>query len=105
MYWLDGTGYKDVKSKFYKNGRWDREGIKNHLALPCMNRADVIDVAEVTAPQQAVTSTVGKAREQIGYTRADYTTGMLGKIMPGGGKQITPDPARTSAVTRLTGTP
>jgi len=30
---------------------------------------------------------------------------MLGKIMPGGGKQITPDASKTSAVTRLTGTP
>ena len=70
-----------------------------------MNRADVIDVAEVTKPQQAVLSTVGKAHEQIAYTKANYTTGMLGKIMPGGGTQIAPDPTKTSAVTRLKGTP
>ena len=105
MYWLDEAGYKDVKSRYYKNGNWDREGVKNYLALPCMNRADVVDMAEVTAPQKAIESTVGIAREQIAYSRGDYSTGMLGKIMPGGGKQITPDPAKTSAVTRLTGTP
>ncbi|MDH5653118.1 MAG: hypothetical protein OEZ39_14775 [Gammaproteobacteria bacterium] len=105
MYWLDESGYQDVKSKYYKNGQWDKEGVKNHLALPCMNRADVIDVAEVTAPQTAMESTVGVAREQIAYTKGDYSTGMMGKIMPGGGKQITPDPSKTSAVTRLTGTP
>lgn len=104
-YWLDETGYQDVKLKYYNNGQWDKEGIKNHLALPCMNRADVIDVAEVTKPQVVLESTVGKAREQIAYTNADYTTGMLGKIMPGGGKQITPDPTKTSVVTRMKGTP
>ena len=105
MYWLDDTGYRDVKAKFYKDGQWDKEGVKNHLALPCMNRADAIDMVEVTQPQTALQSTVGKAREQIAYTKSDSTTGMLGKIMPGGGKQITPDHTKTSAVTRGKGTP
>jgi len=105
MYWLDEAGYNNVKKEYYNNGQWNKEGVKNFLALPCMNRADVIDVATVTEDQQAIESTVGIAREQIAYTRTDYSTGMLGKIMPGKGIQITPDPSKTSAVTRLTGTP
>ena len=105
MYWLDEAGYQDVKSKFYKDGVWDKEGVKNHLALPCYNRADVIDTATVTQSQTAIQSTIGKATEQIGYTRGDYSTGMLGKIMPGGGTQITPDANAISTVSRLSGTP
>ncbi len=105
MYWLDEQGYQAMKKDYYIDGKWNKEGVKNYLSLPCMNRADVIDVATVTEDQQAIESTVGVAREQIGYTRDDYRTGMLGKIMPGGGKQITPDPSKTSAVTRLAGTP
>ena len=104
-YWLDEAGYQDVKAKFYKDGVWDKEGVKNHLALPCYNRADVIDTATVTRSQTAVASTIGKATEQIGYTRGDYSTGMLGKIMPGGGTQISPDPSKLSSVTRLQGAP
>jgi len=105
MYWLDEAGYKDVKAKFYKNGYWDREGIKNYLALPCYNRADVIDATTVTKPQKALESTIGKATEQIGYTNGDHSTGMLSKIMPGKGRQITPDPSAIAPVTRLSGTP
>ncbi|WP_105103486.1 hypothetical protein [Microbulbifer pacificus] len=105
MYWTDEAGYQDVKSKFYKDGVWDREGVKNYLALPCYNRADVIDTATVTQPHTAVESTIGIATEQIGYTEGSYSTGMLGKIMSGGGSQITPDSKAISTVTRLTGTP
>ena len=90
---------------FMTPSSWDKEGVKNHLALSCYNRADVIDTATVTQRQTAIQSTIGKATEQIGYTRGDYSTGMLGKIMPGGGAQITPDANAISTVSRLPGTP
>jgi len=105
MYWLDEAGYQDIKSKYYKDGVWNKEGVKNHLSLPCMNRADVIDVVEVTESHKAIESTVGVAREQVAYSKDNYTTGMMGKIMPGGGKQITPDSNKISSVIRLKGTP
>lgn len=108
-YWLDESGYQDVKARFHKDGAWDREGVKNYLALPCANRANVIDTATVQKPHVAVESTIGTATEQLGYTKGDYSTGMMGKIMPGGGTQVAPSmdsgPNGTvSAVTRLTET-
>lgn len=104
-YWMDEAAYKDVKSKYYQNGNWDREGVKNYLALPCYNRADVIDTATVTEPHTAIESTIGKATEQIGYTKGDASTGMMEKAMSGGGTQITPNPSSISSVTRLSSTP
>ena len=105
MYWTDETGYQNVKTRFCNNGAWDKEGIKNYLALPCYNRADAIDTAEVTQPQFAIRSQIGLATEQIGYSNSDYTTGMMGKIMPGGGSQITPRAQCLSPVSRMKGTP
>ena len=104
-YWLDEAGYKDVKAKFYKDGSWDREGLKNYLALPCSNRADVIDTATVEKPHTVVESDIGKATEEIGYTREDHSTGMMAKIMSGGGTQMAPNPNALSEVNRLEGTP
>ena len=105
MYWTDEVGYQDVKTRFCNHGDWDKEGIKNYLALPCYNRADTIDTAEVTQPQFAIRSKIGLATEQIAYTNSDYTTGMMGKIMPGGGSQITPNAQYLSSVSRLKDTP
>lgn len=105
MYWTNEEGYQDVKTRFYKNEEWDKDGIKNYLALPCYNRADTIDAAEVTKPQFAIRSKIGLATEQIAYTNSDYTTGMMGKIMPGGGLQLTPNAQCLSSVRRLKGTP
>jgi hypothetical protein len=104
-YWMDESMYQDVKGKFYKDGQWDKEGVKNFLALPCYNRAEVIDTATVTKPHAAIESTIAKATEQIGYTKGDYSTGMIGKTMAGGGRQITPQMNSISAVTRVIETP
>ncbi|MCG6202891.1 hypothetical protein, partial [Psychromonas antarctica] len=92
-YWLDEEGLAAVKKDFYKDGIWDKDGIKNSLALPCFNRANAMDVVEITEPTSVVESTLGKASELIQYTADDgYSTGLIGKIMPGGGTQITPNP-------------
>lgn len=93
-YWLDDAGFKDVQSKYYRDGQWDKEGVKNYLALPCFNRATDISTVQVTQHTTVVESRIVKARELIQYTEGSgYTTGMIGKIMPGGGKQITANPA------------
>ncbi|MCF6258056.1 MAG: hypothetical protein L3K25_17455 [Gammaproteobacteria bacterium] len=98
-YLLDETGMADVKDKYFKQGHWDKEGVKNYLALPCFNGASQIDAMEVTMPTTGIQATIGKATELLRYDGADgYTTGTIGKIMGGGGKQITLD---TSALKLL----
>jgi len=100
-YLLDEAGMSDVKGKYFKQGHWDKEGIKDYLALPCFNAASQIDVMEVTKPTTGIQSTIGKATELLRYDGADdYTTGTIGKIMGGGGRQITLD---TSALKLLSG--
>jgi len=91
-YLLDEAGMDDVKSKYFKQGHWDKEGVKDYLALPCFNQASTIDVMTVTKPTTGIQSTIGKATERLRYDGADgYTTGTMGKIMGGGGRQITLD--------------
>lgn len=98
-YWMDEAEFKNVESKYFKNGQWDKEGVKNYLALPCFNRATDITTVQVTQPTTGLTSTVVKARELVKYTDSSgYTTGMLGKIMGGGGQQITVNPAHVTKV-------
>ena len=100
-YLLDGAGMNDVKEKYFKQGHWDREGVKDYLALPCFNQASTIDVMEVTTPTTGIQSTIGKATELLRYDGTDgYTTGTIGKIMGGGGSQTTLD---TSALKLLPG--
>ena len=91
-YLLDEASMDDVKSKYFKQGHWDKEGVKDYLALPCFNQASTIDVMTVTKPTTGIQSTIGKATERLRYDGADgYTTGTMGKIMGGGGRQITLD--------------
>lgn len=98
-YWMDEAEFKNVESKYFKNGQWDKEGVKNYLALPCFNRATDITTVQVTQPTTGLTSTVVKARELVKYTDSSgYTTGMLGKIMGGGGQQITVNPAHVTKI-------
>jgi hypothetical protein len=100
-YLLDEAGMNDVKEKYFKQGHWDKEGVKDYLALPCFNQASTIDAMEVTTPTTGIQSTVGKATELLRYDGTDsYTTGTLGKIMGGGGIQTTLD---TSALKLLPG--
>ena len=92
---------QDVREKYFKQGHWDREGVKDYLALPCFNAASSIDVMEVIEPTTGIRAKIGKATELLRYDGADgYTTGTLGKIMGGGGHQITLD---TSALKLLSG--
>jgi len=49
-YLLDEAGMNDMKEKYFKQGHWDKESVKDYLALPCFNQASTIDVMEVTQP-------------------------------------------------------
>ncbi len=60
-YLLDEAGMNDVKEKYFKQGHWDKKGVKDYLALPCFNAASHIDVMEVIKPVTGIQSTVGKA--------------------------------------------
>lgn len=94
-YWLDESGYhyQEVQKTFFKDGVLNKDGVKNHLALPCFNRANSLHIVELTEKSTVVESTIGKASELIQYVdNSGYNTGLLGKIMPGGGTQITADP-------------
>jgi len=91
-YLLDEAGMEEVKSKYFKQGHWDKEGVKDYLAFPCFNAASQIDVMEVTKPTTGIQSTIGKATELLRYEGTDgYSTGTIGKIMGGGGTQATLD--------------
>ncbi|WP_369985196.1 hypothetical protein [Thalassolituus sp.] len=93
-YWMDEKGFSDMKSQYLKDGEWDRESVKNSMALPCFNRANSIDIAEVTETHMVVESDIGVAREILQYSNDQgYSTGFTGKIMPGGGTQIAPNPS------------
>ncbi|REL26621.1 hypothetical protein DXX93_08555 [Thalassotalea euphylliae] len=100
-YWMDKKSYMDVEVRFYKNGQWDKEGIKNYLALPCYNTADTFEKIEVLEEHTLVKSTIGEASELIGYTRGDFSTGLTSKTMSGGGIQVSPDASKLGEVIRL----
>jgi len=94
-YWLDEKSLADVETEFFRQGYWDKEGVKGYLALPCFNRANDMITVELTEDQTVVKSTIGKATELLRYDGADgYTTGILNKTMNGGGTQISPNARR-----------
>ena len=92
-YLLDEAGFRDVQERFHRDGHWDREGVKNYLALPCYNQAGQIDVLEVIQPTDAVKADIGPATELLQYYDPDssYATDLMRKTMPGGGTQVTID--------------
>jgi hypothetical protein len=89
-YWLDENGFNDVKGKYEKDGVWDRQGVKNYLALPCNNRADTIVEGVVKQANTGVESTVSPAEENVTNIAPDGTVVPSVLELPGGGKQVTP---------------
>ncbi len=89
-FWLDRTAFDDVQSKFQRDGVWDRQGVKDYLALPCFNKADGIVQGTVTRDCVGVQSTVGPATENVSYIAADGTVVRGAPSMPGGGQQLSP---------------
>ena len=60
-----------MKRRFYRDGVWDRQGVKDYLALPCKNRADALDMVEVAEEHTLVKSTIVGAREKVRYIAED----------------------------------
>ena len=97
-YWLDQDGFNDVQSRFYDadTDAWDRQGVKDYLALPCFNRADTICNGVVNTDNTGLSSTIGQATENITYTSPDSTVIQGSGSMSGGGTQVTPAPGTVS---------
>ena len=89
-YWMDEAGYKDVESKFKQGDLWDRQGVKDYLALPCFNKADGLVQGVVSEDHVGVESTLGQATENVTYQAADGTVVPRDLALPGGGQQVTP---------------
>jgi hypothetical protein len=89
-YWLDEKSFREMELKHKKDGAWDRQGVKNELALPCANRADGIVEAKVLEDHVGVESTVGPATENVTYRAADGTVIERSLSLPGGGTQLSP---------------
>jgi hypothetical protein len=89
-FWMDEAGYKDVASKFKQGELWDRQGVKNYLALPCFNKADGLVQGVVSEDHVGVKSTLGQATENVTYQAADGTVVPRALSLPGGGQQVTP---------------
>ena len=90
-----------MKRRFYRDGVWDRQGVKDYLALPCKNRADALDMVEVAEEHTLVKSTIVGARERVTYFGADGAVVELRHEMNGGGTQVFPDPNKLGEVRRL----
>lgn len=91
-YWMDEAGFKDVESNFKHGEQWDRQGVKDYLALPCFNKADGLVEGVVAEDHVGVASTVGRATENVTYRAADGTLVPRALTLPGGGQQVTPAP-------------
>lgn len=94
MFWVDKDGLKELKKAHFKNGKWDRAGVKNTLALPCFNQANSIVEATVKKGKggEVIETTLGTASEKLGYkgVTSSIRVRSENKLMTGGGKQITP---------------
>ena len=92
-YWVDEPTYRDVQSRYQDpvTGKWDSPGIKNELALPCINRADAVYRGQLTQDQMMVTSTINPATESVTYIgRGGVELTKFERTMTGGGKQFAP---------------
>ncbi|HEU4583570.1 MAG TPA: hypothetical protein VFS67_35170 [Polyangiaceae bacterium] len=89
-FWLDKTGFQDVQARFERDGVWDRQGVKDYLALPCFNKADGIVQGTVARDCVGVQSTVGPATENVSYIAVDGTVVPGAPSLPGGGPQLSP---------------
>ncbi|MFT3783822.1 MAG: hypothetical protein QM790_17570 [Nibricoccus sp.] len=96
MYWMSEKDYTAVKAKHCKDGVWNREAVKNELALPCYNRANSIVKCEVLEDHTAIRSHIGPATERVSYSNDAFSSGMYTKPMPGGGYQYTPSASKIS---------
>src|SRR5579872_308644 len=101
-YWMTEDEFNTVKTKYYKDGVWDQQGVKDYLALPCFNQANSIVSAEVTQDTQALSTTINPATETTFYTDEFGKKWIVpDNLMSGGGSQITPPPSAVGNVQEL----
>lgn len=93
-YWLTEQEFREVRRRHYRDGAWDREGVKQELALPCYNRVDEVAVGEVLEEHVGLGGRVGPARETITYPGDAPKQHAL----PGGGRQVTPGQGKIGIV-------
>jgi uncharacterized Zn-binding protein involved in type VI secretion len=90
-YWSDNAEGQRLKAKYYRNGVWDKQGVKDELALPCKNRADAISITTLKQDCKVLAAKINLAAENTFYYRR-YPDEVIEvpNIMPGGGAQRTP---------------
>ena len=85
-YMLDEDQFNEVKQLHFKDGHWNKEGVKEYLALPCFNRVDTLYSSTVKEAHVGVQSEIGLATENITYRRGNEII-QKNKSMFGGGPQ------------------
>ena len=97
-YWVDDATFKSLESKYFRDGKWDSQGVKNELAIPCFNAADQVVTAEVTRDHSIVRSTILSAEDTAYQKTLDGAWTTTAKQYSGGASQVTPDPSAISVV-------
>jgi hypothetical protein len=90
-YWSDSAEGQRLQAKYYRNGVWDKQGVKDELALPCKNRADAISMTTLKQDCKVLAAKVNPAAENTFYYRR-YPGEVIEvpSTMPGCGAQCTP---------------
>jgi len=98
-YWLTKVDYKSIKRECCVAGKWDREKVKQRLALPCFNRADCVVEAIVTEPHSAEYARIASCHEGLIYLMNNGDSyEYKNKPLGGGGYQTIPDLNKISIV-------
>ena len=99
VYWLTKSDFKNIKRGCCSSGKWDREEVKQRLALPCINRADCVIEAVVRVPHYAEYARIASTHEELIYSIDDGECyDYKSKPLEGGGYQTIPDPAKLSII-------
>ena len=90
-YWSDNAEGERLQAKYYHNGVWDKQGVKDELALPCKNRANAICITILQQDCKVLAAKINPAAENTFYYR-QYPGEVIEVpgTMPGGGMQCTP---------------
>lgn len=92
-YWIDEATFNKLKSKYFKEGKWDSKGVANELGLPSSNTLDDIVSTSVTKDHNAVKAVTTPTEEII--SSKNLLTGKMETTTinnTGGGTQVTPSP-------------
>lgn len=91
-YWTDKSTFQRLEQKYFKNGKWDSAGVKNELALPCVNSADSVVETTVIKSHIGVESKILPAKDKVYTLKPDGSVSQELREMIGGETQVTPSP-------------